>query len=896
MKLSQIDLSELVKLLNSNLSTGLAQSQITLNLAKYGANSFPRPKRASYFKIFISQFMNPLIYILLLAAVIIFFVGEHLDAFIISGVLLFNATLGAIQEGRTANIIDHLERLIKTEILVVRDGQRKIISDQELVVGDLIILQEGSRVPADLRIITSQDLLIDEAILTGESQPVIKNNNHAHNVLFQGTYITAGSGQALVIAVGTNTQLGKLNKLVSTVEKDLPLQHELEKLSYWIIIFIVAICLGLLLIGLFTGKPFAELLVMLTALFICVVPEGLPVVLTLVLVTGVYRMAKREVLVKKLRAVEVLGRIDLVLTDKTGTLTRNEMMVLECFADQQIYKITGQGYFATGEILDQQAKIVSQDHISPNSKLYQAGLAAALLSDVALEFIPEQQIFNLKGDPTEAALKIFAQKLSFNIAQLSANYVLKQRMAFNTQSRLQAGLYQLAAEELILALGAPEKILELCDIAPEKLIELEKELAQMLVGGLRVVACAQKIGTSFSNLTTELQHLEFVALFGIQDAIRDDARASIAAAQIAGIDVVMITGDHPETAIFVAKSVGILAPDGVSQSSLVKLAGSQIITQVNSHAKKLVLTGAEFAKLSTEQKNLALDQAAVFARVSPQEKFEIVQLYQAKKRLVAVTGDGVNDAPALATANVGIAMGGIGTEIAKQAAELILLKDAFSGIVYAIEQGRHIFYTLKRVILYFFATNLGEVFVVLGALVLNLPVPILPAQILWLNLVTDGFLDIALSMEPEEHDTLSYNWTTNCKQLLTGQMFIKILYMASLMGLGSLIIFYLNYQQNLAYARTMTLLTMAMFQWFNAWNCRSDYKSVFTVGLFSNRWLLLATAVVLGLQVAVVYLPVLQKIFKTVPISGLDWLIVFCVSITVFMAEECRKLFVHKFS
>jgi Ca2+-transporting ATPase len=907
MKLSQIDLLELIKLLNSNLDTGLTQAQVILNLAKYGVNSFPRPKRASYFKIFISQFANPLIYILLLAAVIIFFVGEHLDAFIISGVLLFNATLGAIQEGRTANIIDHLERLIKTEILVVRDGQRKIITDQELVVGDLVILQEGARVPADLRIITAQDLLIDEAILTGESQPVVKSSNHEQNILFQGTYITAGSGTAIVIAVGVNTQLGQLNKLVSTVEKDLPLQHELEKLSYWIIIFIVAVCLVLLLIGLFTGKPFAELLAMLTALFICVVPEGLPVVLTLVLVTGVYRMARRDVLVKKLRAVEVLGRIDLVLTDKTGTLTRNEMMVLECFDGQQLYKITGQGYFPTGEILDQQAKIVPQDHISPDSKLYQAGLAAALLSDAELEFVPEQQIFNLKGDPTEAALKIFAQKLNLNSAQLINNYKLKQRMAFNTQNRLQAGLYQLSSAELILVLGAPEKILELCDILPEDLIKLTKELAQLLASGLRVIGCAQKTGANFGELATELKNLKFVALFGIQDAIRDDARASIAAAQMAGIDVVMITGDHPETAVFVAKAVGILTPDNISQSnlaqnSLATLTSSQITTQVvtknNSanNSKNLVLTGAEFAQLSAERKSLALDQVAVFARVSPQEKFEIVQLYQAKKRLVAVTGDGVNDAPALATANVGIAMGGIGTEIAKQAAELILLKDAFSGIVYAIEQGRHIFYTLKRVILYFFATNLGEVFVVLGALILSLPAPILPAQILWLNLVTDGFLDIALSMEPEEHDTLSYNWSASCKQLLTGQMFIKILYMASLMGLGSLIIFYLNYQQDLAYARTMTLLTMAMFQWFNAWNCRSDYKSVFTLGVFSNRWLLLATSVVLGLQVAVVYMPVLQKIFKTVPISGLDWLIVFCISITVFIAEECRKLFVNKFN
>ncbi|HLB40800.1 MAG TPA: HAD-IC family P-type ATPase, partial [Candidatus Babeliales bacterium] len=423
------------------------------------------------------------------------------------------------------------------------------------------------------------------------------------------------------------------------------------------------------------------------------------------------------------------------------------------------------------------------------------------------------------------------------------------------------------AQFQLLVLGAPESVLALCQAVPAA---VQVQLTQMLAQGLRVVCLAERSAAQLDAITAELQQLNFVALIGIQDAVRSDAAASVAAARQAGLTVAMITGDHPATALYVAQQVGI----GTDVTAL--------------------MTGAEFMQLTPAQQLAILPTKSIFARFTPQAKFALVQLYQQQHKIVAVTGDGVNDAPALAAANVGIVMGSTGTEVAKQTADLILLNDAFSGILYAIEQGRHIFYTLKRVVLYFFATNLGEVLVVAGALLWNLPVPILPAQILWLNLVTDGFLDIALSMEQLEPETLYQRWNQHSQQLFTVNMLYRIGYMALMMGLGSLLIFRWYQSVSLAYAQTMTLLTMALYQWFNAWNCRSDYRSVFSLGWFSNRWLVLAAGVVLALQFAVVYVPWLRWIFKTVPINGWDWLVVFGMAVTVFIAEELRKLVVMR--
>lgn len=836
---------------------GLTENQVRERRAQYGPNKFPEIPRDSYLKVFIRQFQNPLIYVLLAAAAIILFVGQALDAFIISGVLLFNAVVGTVQEGRTENILESLSRFIKSESTVIRDGVQRIVDDTDLVPGDIIVIQEGARVPADIRLISEHDLRVDESILTGESIGVHKESSalkgddralaEQHNMLFQGTYVLAGLGVGVVVATGTTTEIGKLHKVIEQIETETPLSRELTTISHWTLLFIIAICFLLLIVGLAVGKSFTELLVMLTALFICVIPEGLPVVLTLVLVSGAYRMAKHNVLVKRLQAVEGLGRIDTLMIDKTGTLTRNEMVVSEVYAHDTYYQVSGQGYFPKGSVThnDQTVGVPMRD-----SDLWYMSVACSLLNRAHIDYETATACFKIKGEPTEAALYVFSQKLGFERTALEAEYTLLYEVPFTSETRYHAGLYRVVSTDRIIALvlGAPEIILTL---ATKQTPTANEQLEKLLANGLRVVAAAYKeLDNNLVNQALKqedvfhacvqiINEVRVLGFLGIHDSIRDQAAQSIRLAHQAGIEVLMLTGDHKETAEHVARTVG--------------------------------LTGT------------------VFSRVSPHDKFDIVRRYHDQGRSVAMTGDGVNDAPSLAAADVGIAMGGIGTEVAKRAADVVLLDDSIANIVYAIEQGRYIFYALKRVVLYFFATNFGEVLVVLFALCLGMPLPIQAAQILWLNLITDGFLDIALAMEPQEPDVMTANHHRGTKRLIDMQLLVRVVYMAVPMGIGSIILFAYYYPVSLAKAQTMTMLTMAMFQWFNAWNCRSMEHSVFSIGFFNNRWLNRATLLVLCLQFLVVYNPVMQKIFKTVPISPVEWVLVMSVASSIFWIEEIRK-------
>jgi len=883
-KIYQENIKEVLKSFETNAETGLTGKQIQQCTKKYGQNVLPTKPEESWFWVFISQFQNPLIYILLAAAAIIFFMGEdRLDAFIISGVLFFNAIIGTIQEGRTRSILHSLQQFIKADSVVIRDGQKRLIEDKYIVPGDIIVLQEGARVPADARIIESNNMQIDEAVLTGESRPVRKvvelkpderkNENlpvaDQKNMLFKGTYVLSGSGLAVVVATGKHSEIGKIHTEVEEIQMDMPLKQELDRLSYWILIAILVMCVGMFVIGFLTGKPISQLLVMLTALFICVVPEGLPVVLTLVLVSGVYRMAKKQVLVKKMHAVEGLGRTDVIIVDKTGTLTRNEMMVSRVYVDGQRWRVSGQGYDPEGELFITDTKVTD---LEPYEELRRFAHACYLLGNAEITYLPQRGAFDIKGDPTEAALKVFGQKLGFDGKQLKKEYRKLFEIPFDPELRYHAMFFDDEDKGRIFIAGSPETILSRCAHISDGVRE---ELEHMLRDGLRVVAVAQKTfdiqvlskdkPLDFEEACKLVEnHFEFLGLCGIQDAIRPEVAAMVSQARDAGLEVIMATGDHKKTALYVAKQVGIIQE------------GDEIID------------GSEIDDLSDEQLLARLPRVKVYSRVSPIHKLRIVKLFHDRNKIVAMTGDGINDAPSLVAADLGIAMGGIGTEVAKQASDLILLDDSFANIVRAIQEGRHIFYTLKRVVLYFFATNMGEILVVLFALLLNMPLPITAAQILWLNLVTDGFLDVALSTEPQEEGLLHKKWLHRKIHLVDPALMSKMMFMALPMGIVSLAVFH-HYQANIAYARTMALLTMAMFQWFNAWNCRSDTKSVFQLGLFSNRWLLLATGFVFGLQLLLVYAPFMQRIFKTVPITFEQWCMVIALSSSIFILEEMRK-------
>lgn len=886
----QTEIETITNTVGADPRQGLSQQEVMKRQHAQGYNILKVVKQKSIASIFISQFQNPLVYILFVAAVIIFIFGEDkLDAFVISGVLFFNAVLGTVQENRTKNILESLKHYIKAESVVLRDGKKIIVEDKDLVVGDIIFLQEGQRVPADARILQVNNLRVDEALLTGEAHAIEKQTDAIKhdvplgdrtNMLFKGTYILTGSGKAVVTAIGVASEIGKIHIMAEEIDTEIPLRKDLDRLSHWILVFILITCLALFGIGIFTGKPITELLVMLTALFICVVPEGLPVVLTLALVNGALQMAKHFVLVRTMQAVEALGRTNVIVIDKTGTVTRNEMIVSRAWAHDTLWNITGEGYRSEGTVYKND--LIIQDFIQEKA-LVDMAIAARLLNNAEIIHVPKLDIFEIKGDPTEAALAIFSQKLGTIIAEQTEQYTKIYEIPFNSIMRYHAGFYKKNDEYVAFIIGSPETIIARSRSVSE---QSKAVLQDFLDNGLRVVAIGVKKlpANEYDGLTkNEYEQLiaadiELLGFAGIEDSIRTDVSSAIQKARNAGLNIVMATGDHQITALRVAQEVGIFqtGDDYIDGSELNTISDDALLKRINN--------------------------ITVFSRVSAEHKMRIVQLLKQSGKIVAMTGDGINDAPSLAAADLGIAMGKSGTEVAKQASDLVLLNDSFVTIIDAIEQGRHIFYTLKRIVLYFFSTNMGEILIVFFAFLADLfthsslPLPITAVQILWLNLVTDGFLDVGLSMEPKEPGLLDNLWLKQKQQLIDISLMLKMLFMAIPMGLGSLAIFLHYYQTDLAHARTMTLITMAMYQWFNAWNCRSENRSLFELGIFSNPILIAVMALVLALQSAIVYIPCMRHIFKTVPLSAHDWIVIICITAPIIALEEIRKYIAKKMS
>jgi Ca2+-transporting ATPase len=671
----------------------------------------------------------------------------------------------------------------------------------------------------------------------------------------------------VVVATGLATEIGSLHKTIEGIDTETPLKHDLDRLSHMIVIGLFVLCAILFGIGLALGKTLIELLVILTALFICAIPEGLPVVFTLVLVGGVYRMAKQHVLVKKLQAAESLGRTDIIIIDKTGTLTRNEMTVHTVHSQEQEYKVTGEGYQTNGTILYKDKPLDPTAHPS----LLLLAEAASFLNSAEINYLTNGQA-QVKGDPTEAAMGIFAQKAGLNQHELEQHYKKIGEIPFSSELRFHAGFYQHNESLHVFVAGVPEIITSFCAIKPAW---IETALHSLLEKGLRAVSLAhysmplpQEVPDNWITFFTQkvAGQLTCLGLLGMQDPLRPGIADAVIKARSSGIRVIMATGDHAATAFLIGKAAGMV--ESIDD----------------------VMEGRTLRSLSPLEQEAALAHVRVFSRVTPQDKLLLVNLFHKEGHIVAMTGDGVNDVPSIAAADVGIAMGISGTDITKEAADLILLDDSFSSIVDAIEEGRHIFYTLRRVISYFFATNLGEILIIMIALLANLPLPLLAAQILWLNLVTDGFLDVALAQEPKEKGLLQKAWLRNAQHygLINKHLLFRISLTALPMAAGSLALF-MWYQADLALARTITLTCMAMFQWFNAWNCRSETISLSKLNITSNAWLVMATSLVFVLQLAVVYVPLLQKMFATVPLSLMQWTLIILISSSIIVIEELRK-------
>lgn len=889
-----LDVKQLESVYETNLKTGLESKEAKNRLGFFGLNKIVFKKPASYWLIFLEQFTNPFIYILLGSALIIYFIGHENDAWFIVFVLLLNAIVGTYQEGRSGNILGSLRKFLHTYALVVRDGKKQVINSEDLVVGDLLILTAGDQIPADCRLLTMDNLRINESSLSGEINPVIKTTEKIDgpidsnspfmqkNMLFSGTFLISGNASAIVSATGRDSLMGKLHQMIEYVDTQMPLKGEIEHIAYMILWLVFGICSSLFIIGLIFGRSFNDLLTTITALFICAVPEGLPVIFTLVLAMSVARMASKKVLIKRLQAIEGLGETNVLMIDKTGTLTKSEIGIKEVYINNKLIKIDKNKTDIDANFLALIGTLMSSAQITENNK------GATLL---------------VKGDYTEIALTKFGASLGFYkenlinqslfFSEIPFNYNLKAKIVFIK------GLPQLhdlgCDKNTILALitGAPEVILESSeyilenntkkDLSLKKREDLLSVLEQFLSKGLRVISLgyqcinatdwaeieknlSSKTDSTQETLESIMQNLTFVGTYGFEEIIRENVANVVQYAKESGLQIIMVTGDHKEAALAVAKKCEIFKEGDIC------------------------LNGSE-ANIIYDPSFKDLNKITIFSRVTPQDKLSIVQRFQEDGKIVAMSGDGVNDVPSLAAADIGIAMGIIGTEVAKEAADVILLDDSFSGIIEALEEGRHIFYTLKRVILYFFSTNMAEILLIVSAIVLNFELPLSAIQLLWINLVTDGFLNMSISTEPREPQTLKVLSITKFARIVDSKLIIQMLYTAIPMALGSLIIFFLYTPQGSRKAKTLTFLTMVLFQMFNAWNLRSHKKSVFSLNFFANKILLFVSILILILFGLIIYLPPLQNLFETTAISLNEWLLCIGISSLIILWEELRKFF-----
>lgn len=860
---------------------GLGAGEALRRLKEEGRNVLPEAAPDSYAAIFVRQFKSPLIYVLFAACAIVFAMGEVVDGSVILTVLLFNAIVGTVQEGRAQNTLLALKRYVETSATVLRDGGELIVPDKEVARGDVIILQEGEKVPADARVISTSDLKIDESSLTGESEPVAKIAeaiktaslpvSEQRNMLFKGTNVVAGKGRAVVVATGERTAIGRIAAQISAIDAEIPLKASIRRLSRAIIIVVALISASLFLLGLSRGQDAATIFTTVVSLAVSIIPEGLPIVITLVLATGVWRMSKRNALVKKLQAVEALGQARVIAVDKTGTITKNELVIREVYVDGKSFGIGGVGYEAKGAVELEGAVIDAANH----PELLFAGKLAAFCSSAHVSYSEAEGRWRVSGDPTEAAIGVFGEKVGFVKDGLLRESPLIGEIPFDYRLKYHATVNRAEGGNFLAVDGAPEAVLALCSrmrvggknipMREKDRERLEGVLASMSERGLRVVAGAVRERAPRSIAPEDVKGLTFVCFFGMQDALRPEVAEAMAKAASAGIRVVMITGDHKLTARAIAREAGIWKQ------------GDRIFT------------GAEIDAMSDEELADDLRDATVFARVTPEHKLRIVNAYRKRNEIIAMTGDGVNDAPPLVAADLGVAMGKIGTEVAKEAADIVLLDDNFGSIVSAVEEGRSIYKTIKKVVLYLFSTSMGEVFTIVGALLLGYPLPILASQIIWLNFVTDGFLTAALAMEPKEDGLLSEKFDKPKKHLLDWGMLRRMMLMALPMMAGTLFLFDGYHESDIAKAWTVSLTTLAMFQWFNAWNCRSERKSLFGMDLLSNKWLVAATGLVVLLQIAAVHAPVMQSVLRTVPLSVGEWLMIVPVAASILFVEELRK-------
>jgi len=870
-------------------ANGLSSSEAVKRLQHYGANRLPELKPPGPLIRFAYQFHNVLIYVLLAAGAITFLLGHWIDSSVIFGVVIANAIIGFVQEGKAEDALRAIRAMLSPQAMVLRDGHRISIATRNLVPGDIVVLQSGDKVPADLRLIRTRSLQIQEAVLTGESIAVDKHINAINRqdaladrlcMAYSGTLVSSGQGDGVVIATAGHTEIGRISELVAQVDQlTTPLLRQIAEFGRLLTVAILAVAATLFLFGVYVRDyTVTDMFLAAVGLAVAAIPEGLPAIMTITLAIGVQRMARRKAIIRRLPAVETLGAVSVICSDKTGTLTRNQMTVRNLACGNDVFELSGTGYDVHGDIL--------LDGKQANPENYPVLLdtirAATLCNDASL-FLSEQQ-WQIHGDPMEAALLVAAHKANLDPEQESKIYPRTDLIPFESEHRFMASLHHShAGEASIFLKGAPERLLEICtlqrsthgDVALD--IDYWNQQVDLLAArGQRVLAIACKsapphqLELDFSDVD---KGLVFLGLFGLIDPPRDEAITAVQQCQSAGIRVKMITGDHASTACAIARQLHLAHPDDA-------------------------ITGNELQQMSDAELARRVLQVDVYARVSPEHKLRLVEALQANGLIIAMTGDGVNDAPALKRADVGTAMGNMGTDAAREASEMVLADDNFASIAHAVEEGRTVYDNLRKAILFILPTNGGEALVILTAILFGFQeLPLTPVQILWVNMVTAITLALALAFEPGESRVMQRP-PRNPKDSLLGKMFLwRIAFVSLILLAGTFGLFLWEMRQgaSIEHGRTVAVNTLVMFEIFYLFNSRYISAPVLNrAGLFGNRYVLYAIAILLALQAAFTYLPSMQTLFGTTAIDLAVWLRVLLVSSTVLFLVEIEKAVVRR--
>jgi cation-transporting ATPase F len=886
---------EVVLLLETDPHRGLAGDEVGERLTRFGPNTLPAPKSAGLLVRILRQFHHPLIYVLLAAGVITAGLGEYIDSAVIFGVVVINAVVGFVQESKAEAALEGLRSMVRTHAKVVRDGHERTVPSGELVPGDLVLLEAGDKVPADLRLIRSSELRVNESALTGEPVPVSKDEvvlpeaipvADRRNMTYSGTLVTTGSGAGIVVATGAETELGEIHRLVGAAETlATPLTRKLAGFSKILTVGILSLAAATFGVGLLRGQDAVETFTAAIALAVGAIPEGLPAAVTITLAIGVARMARRRAVIRRLPAVETLGSTTVICADKTGTLTENQMTVRAVWTPGGSFDVTGSGYSPDGVLQGATGARVGAD---ADQALRWSLLAGAACNDAALT--EQDGRWGIVGDPTEGAMLVVAAKAGLDAHRVAELLPRLATIPFSSERRYMATLHRdatarHAADQVVLAKGAVERMIDLCGAqldADGSVLPLDRRAALDAAGdlaarGLRVLATAMRPAAGMDEFGEDVLPGSLV-LTGVQamlDPPRAAATAAVAACHTAGVAVKMITGDHAATAASIAGQVGLLTHQ--------------------ERGRDQVLTGVQLAALPAEEFPEAVDRAAVFARVSPEQKLRLVEALQSRGHVVAMTGDGVNDAPALRQADIGVAMGESGTEVAKDAADMVLTDDDFATIEAAVEEGRGVFDNLTKFITWTLPTNIGEGLVILAAIVAGAALPILPTQILWINMTTAVALGLMLAFEPEEAGIMTRPPRDPDQPLLTRALVVRILLVSTLLVVGAWWLFEweLANGASLAEARTAALNVFVVVEAFYLFSCRSLTRSAWRIGVFSNRWIVVGVTVQAVGQLAVTYLPAMNTVFGTAPIGADVWLRVLAVatvsSLVVAVDKRLRR-------